>query len=127
VPTRLKAAFAVHPWVAAVDSVTIEPEGTTRIKLSFRTPLLLIRLEGGATRLVDREGVLLPPGAITTDLPELITPVATRSITAGRVWPDETVQRAVELVQAHHPRTLQKTEKGWRLILDDGKTVMVER
>jgi hypothetical protein len=126
---KLTAAFAAHPWVAAVESVAVEPPSTVRVKLKFRVPALAVALAGapGKFRVVDTTGVLLP---LTTDpggLPELVTPVLAPVTPSGKPWADDTVKRAVELVEAHRPRRLEKTPAGWRLTTSDGKTVLVER
>jgi hypothetical protein len=57
----------------------------------------------------------------------LVTPVLAPTTLSGLPWTDDTVKGAVKLVEAHHPRTLEKTPQGWRLTMTDGKTVMVER
>lgn len=124
--TKLTAAFITHPWVAGLESVIVEATGTVRVKLKYRTPILAVRTTTG-TRVVDGERVLLPVATKADGLPELITQVATPNISAGQVWVDETVKRAVELVDTHHPKKLEKTQNGWRLTLADGKTLALER
>ena len=124
---KLTAAFAAHPWVAAVEGVSVEPDGRVRVKLRHRQPALAVRLTGGGARVVDVAGVLLPLAADRTGLPELATPVPQPATRDGQVWADDAVRRAAELVETHHPRTLEKTAQGWRLTLPDGKTVAVER
>jgi hypothetical protein len=126
---ELSAAFAEHPWVAAVEGVSVEPKGTVRVRLRFRVPALAVTVESGEekTRVVDTAGVLLPISAGGESLPRLVTPVPAPTVASGQPWPDETVRRAVELVAAHRPRTLEKTPQGWRLTTNDGKTVLVEK
>jgi hypothetical protein len=46
---------------------------------------------------------------------------------SGKPWADDTVKRAVELVEAHRPRKLEKTASSWRLTMSDGKTLVIER
>ena len=123
------AAFETHPWVETVEGVAVEPENRVRVKLKFRTPALAVRIAGtsDAVRLVDGNGVLLPLTAESQGLPLLRTPVLSPTTPSGKPWPDETVQRAVELVHAHHPRELEKTPKGWRLTLGDGKSALIEK
>ena len=41
--------------------------------------------------------------------------------------PMTAVKRAVELVEAHHPKALEKTPQGWRLTMSDGKVLVVEK
>jgi len=125
---KLTAAFAAHPWVAAVDSVSVEPPAAVRVKLKFRVPALAVRLAGADdVRVVDDSGVLLPLAADPAGLPELITPVPAPATPSGQPWADDTVKRAVELVAAHHPRRLEKTTVGWKLTMPDGRTVTVEK
>ena len=128
-PPKLTAAFAAHPWVEQVESVSIEPDNRVRVDLKFRRPALAVTIAGAkdSVRVVDTNGVLLPLGAEAKDLPVLRTPVLSPTTPSGQPWPDETVKRAVELVQAHHPRLLEKPVKGWRLTMSDGKTLLVEK
>jgi hypothetical protein len=124
---RLTAAFAAHPWVAAVDEVAAEPGGVVRVRLTFRTAVLAVRIAGGPVRLVDGHGVLLPVSAAPPGVAELANPVPAPTTAAGLVWADDTVARAVELVAVYHPRRLEKTPRGWRLTRADGKVLSVER
>jgi hypothetical protein len=122
----LSAAFVTHPWVAGVDSVLVESNGKVRVNLRFRTPTLAVKTTDGR-RVVDSSAVLLPAATDPAGLPELITPVPEPGSSSGQVWPNDTVKRAVELVETHHPRTLERTATGWRLTMADGKTLVVER
>ena len=126
---KLSAAFAAHPWVEEVKGVSIEPENRVRVNLKFRTPALAVRIAGtkDRVRVVDGSGVLLPLAAESQGLPALQTPVLAPTTPSGEPWPDESVQRAVELVQAHHPQQLEKTANGWRLTMGDGKSLLVEK
>lgn len=125
---KLTAAFAAHPWVAAVEQVSVEPDGGVRVGLKFRVPALVLHLVGrsGELRVVDTIGVLLPIMADPAGLPELITPVLAPVIPSGQSWPDGVVRRAVELVGAHQPRKLEKTPRGWRLTKDNGMVLIVD-
>lgn len=124
---KLAAAFGAHPWVAAFEGVSVEADGTARVKLKFRTPALAVKMTGGGVRVVDTAGVLLPAAADRTGLPELVTVVPPPTIPAGKVWDDAVVKRAAELVEVHHPRTLEKLATGWRLMMSDGKALTVKR
>jgi cell division septal protein FtsQ len=121
---RLAAAFAAHPWVEAAE-VVADPPAAVRVRLRFRTPVLAVRQTDGPVRLVDGEGVLLPAAPAPAGVAELTTPVSPPAAAAGRVWDDETVRRAVELVKAYRPAKLEKGPKGWRLTLPDGKVLAV--
>lgn len=133
---KLTAAFTKHPWVAAVEDISVEPPekvpaldppATVRVTLKFRVPVLAVNVRGGKPRVVDTKSVLLPSETETNGLPELVTPVAPSTTPSGQVWADDTVKRAVELVEAHRPRKLEKTPTGWRLTMPDGKTLVVEK
>jgi hypothetical protein len=121
---KLSAAFGAHPWVAAVESVAVDPEQKVRVTLRYRVPALALRT-GGGVRFVDAGGVLLPRDAKAEGLPEWVTEFVATD--AGQVWSDPDVKRALELVAAHHPRTLEATDKAWRLTLPDGKVVVVDK
>jgi hypothetical protein len=124
---KLSAAFAAHPWVAGVDAVSADADGTVRVKVRHRTPALAVNLAGGGVRVVDGACVLLPREADRAGLPELVTPVPPPASAAGQVWADDTVRRAVQLVAAHRPRKLEKLATGWRLTMPDGKTLAIEK
>jgi hypothetical protein len=126
---KLSAAFAAHPWVAAVEDISVEPENRIRVKLKFRVPALAVWIAGTTDqiRVADTRGVLLPLQTEGANLPRLVTPVLSPTTASGKPWPDETVKRAVELVEAHHPTTLEKTGQEWRLTMSDGKVLVVEK
>lgn len=121
---KLAAAFAAHPWVEAVEGVNGEPPAV-RVRLRFRAPVLAVKGAGGAVRLVDGDGVVLPVAPTPTGLAELVTPLLAAVPAAGRVWDDETVRRAVELVMVYRPAKLEHLPRGWRLTLPDGKVLLV--
>lgn len=126
---KLSTAFAAHPWVASVEEVSVEPENRVRVKLKFRVPALAVPLAGPTDelRVVDTEGVLLPARTDAAGLPKLATPVLAPSTPSGLPWSDETVKRAVELVEAHRPAALEKSGVGWLLTMPDGKKLVVEK
>ena len=121
---KLAAAFAAHPRVEAVEGVEGEVPAV-RVRLRFRTPVLAVQGTDGAVRLVDGDGVLLPAAAVPAGLAEMVTPVPAPKTAAGRVWEDERVRRALELVKAYRPAKLEHLPRGWRLTLPDGKVVLV--
>jgi hypothetical protein len=77
-----------------VDSVEINPPKQIVVKLTYRTPVLAVRL-GDRTRVVDGHGILLPSDAPTLDLPlyggEAKPP---REDKAGARWGDPNVEAA---------------------------------
>lgn len=127
----LRAAFASHPWVAEVRSVTIASAlpRQVHVDLRFRTPVLQVTLVQGPPRWVDEQGILLPPlnsypsggmpGAV------LRTPRLPPDIPAGRQWEDPIVLQALALVQAYQPRQLEYRQQHWELILADGRILHV--
>jgi hypothetical protein len=123
---KLAAAFATHPWVERTEGVAVEPDRRVRVQLRFRAPALAVRTPDGV-RVVDSAGVLLPAEASAQGLPLLASPLPSPNETAGRAWQSDDVRRALELVAAYHPRTLEKSPQGWRLVTPDGKTLAVER
>lgn len=125
--SKLKSAFTTHPWVASVESVTVSPDRRVKVVLKHRNPVLVVRLTDGELRTTDKDSVLLPRGAATAGLPELATPVSPPTTDAGQVWADPTVKRAVQLVELHHPIRLEKSTLGWRLTMQDGQVLVVER
>jgi hypothetical protein len=124
---RLGEAFGAHPWVAAFEGVSVDQPGIVRVSLRFRVRALAVRIDGGDVRVVDTAGVLLPQNAPHAGLPELATPVPRPASPVGQPWPDDTVKRAVELVEAYHPQRLEKSVTGWKLTLADGQTVLVDQ
>ncbi|MGL6097419.1 MAG: hypothetical protein ACRC7O_16680, partial [Fimbriiglobus sp.] len=127
-PGRLAAAFAKHPWVAAVTAVTAgpDPTHTIRVELTFRTPVLAVPVRGEPDRrAVDRAGILLPPTAPTAGLPELDGAVPPPPTPAGEPWPDADVKRAAELAAEFRPARIEKTAKGWRLTEPAGRVLVV--
>jgi hypothetical protein len=128
-PQKLTAAFSAHPWVARVEDVFVEPENTVRVSLKFRVPALAVRIAGtpDQVRVVDTDGVLLPLRTDAAGLPKLLTPVRAPATPSGQKWPDEIVERAVQLVEAHHPTTLEKSPQDWRLTMSDGKALAVAK
>jgi hypothetical protein len=92
-PRRLALCLASHPWVERVERVEIAPPRQVRVKLSFRTPVLAVPVEGG-TRVVDRHGILLPKGAPTEGLPVFPGKAAPPAGHVGTPWGDSSVEAA---------------------------------
>jgi len=122
---KLSTAFAAHPWVESFDGIEREPPTHVRVKLRFRTPVLAVHVRSSGVRLVDGNGVLLPLTDQVPDVAELAIAVRDPETAAGKVWEDATVQRALELVKAYHPRRLEKSSSGWKLTGQDGKVFNV--
>jgi hypothetical protein len=122
---QLANAFAQHPLVAEVADVTVEPDGSVRVGLRFRVPVLAVHVFGDSeVRTVDGAGVLLPAG-VPSPPTELANMVPAPKQPAGEVWNDITVKRAAELAAEYKPRRIEKTIREWRLTLDTGKVLLV--
>jgi hypothetical protein len=124
-PAKLSGTFVTHPWVASVHAVTVDSPDAVSVKLTYRTPAMAIPV-GAGRRAVDPKGVLLPASAPTVNLPELLTatPLAPDA-TAGKPWPDEVVVRAAPVAAEYRPKTIERTQQGWQLVMSDGKKLVV--
>ena len=67
----------------------------------------------------------LPETEAPSGVAQLLNVVAAPTAAAGQVWTDATVKRAVELVKAYRPKTLEKTRSAWKLVQADGTTLNV--
>lgn len=124
---RLTAAFAAHPWVQSVDSITVEPPDVITVALTFRKPVLRVS-QPSAARAVDAKGVLLPLSAPTEGLPELLgVPGLPSDAVAGRFWPSDVVVRAAPVAVEYKPKTLERTAQGWQLVMPDGRKLLVSK
>lgn len=125
-PERLKLAFEHHPWVHAVESVSTDIPASVRVRVRWRTPLLVVTAKGSLEpRVVDASGVLLPRNASITGLATLANPVTTPAPQDGAIWPDPMVKKAVELASAYQPTRLEVTLSGWKLQMRDGQELVV--
>jgi hypothetical protein len=126
-PERLTRAFSRHPWVLRVNSVTVQSGGRDiRVDLVFRTPALAVTVLGDPEpRVVDAEGVLLPPTAPTATLPVFEAEAFPPLVAAGQPWDDPDVQRAAGLAAAYKLTRIKKTAKGWRITRPDGSTAWI--
>lgn len=89
---KLAAAFRMHPWVSDVDEVAIHPPRHVQVRLTFRRPVLAIKL-GEQVRVVDGEGILLPKQASAEGLPVFAGNAKGPQGTAGSKWGDPEVER----------------------------------
>jgi hypothetical protein len=92
-PARLADAFARHPWVKKVDGVALRPPDRARLRLIFRAPALAVPQPDGV-RVVDADGILLPPGAPSEGLPVMSGAVPPPAGLAGEPWGDPAVTAA---------------------------------
>ncbi len=124
---KLTAAFVLHPWVASVDAVTVEPTNVVTVALTFRKPVMAVPQPGGK-RAVDAKGVLLPASAHTDGLPELLNAAALPQDTvAGQFWPGDVVVHAAPVASEYKPLTIERTQRGWELVLPSKQKLVVAR
>jgi hypothetical protein len=105
---RLAGAFARHPWVERVEQVEVVPPGQVRVRLVYRTPVLVVarngeREEGPPSplrrgpcpaRAVDRHGVLLPRSGAQPELPLLVGDFEAPGGPPGIPWGDVRIESA---------------------------------
>ena len=109
--TDLAIAFAGHPWVAEVQSVTKRPGGVV-VRLVYRRPTLMVQTSRGVYP-IDDTGVLLPPtdfsAADAKTFPRLEGVRSTPQGPAGQPWGDPAVaggaRLAAELTRDRHGET----------------------
>jgi hypothetical protein len=92
-PNQLEKAFAHHPWVEKVHSVTVTPPANVTVRLFFRVPVLAVRA-GDELRAVDGDGILLPRSATASALPVYAGDAHPPRGPAGTYWGDSGVERA---------------------------------
>lgn len=125
---QLTQAFSAHPWVQHVDGVETLPDGTVRVNLTFRQPVLQVRVAGTPEpRTVDASGILLPPHTVPAHLTELKPVFPPPTHPAGQVWSDPDVLRAAELAVEFHPQSVEKTRTGWLITRTDGSILRIGR
>lgn len=95
---RLASAFAAHPWVEHVDSVSLRAADRPRARLRLRTPMLAI-----GERVVDGHGVLLPAGTSAAGLISYRGTIAPPRNPAGAVWDEPVIEEAVRFAAAVQP------------------------
>jgi hypothetical protein len=105
---RLAAAFARHPWVEKVEGVEVLPARQVRVRLVYRTPVLVVRSPVGQDwqeRVVDGHAVVLPPGRLRTDeLPVLkVDTISLPTGPTGTPWDDRRVKAAARTAAYLHP------------------------
>jgi hypothetical protein len=103
---RLSAAFAQHPWVERVEEVRVAPPAGARVRLTFRTPALIVPQPAGP-RVVDGHGILLPAAAPSEGLPVYPGSAPPPAGQSGEPWGDPAVTAAAADVARQHPAPLR--------------------
>jgi hypothetical protein len=100
-PKKLRDGFVKHAWVEKVERVEIKPSKQIVVTLTYRTPVLAVKV-GSDLRVVDGNGVLLPRKTATLGLPiyDGIAKPPTRD-EAGTRWGDANVEAAARKVKIH--------------------------
>ncbi len=100
---RIARAFALHPWVEAVHRVVKHHPARVSVELSYRRPVLMVKVPGGWYP-VDAKGILLPTGDFSSveasRYPRLLGIETIPVSTAGERWGDARVVAAAEIVTA---------------------------
>lgn len=124
---QIAPLFRRHPWVEDVEGVEVSADRAVRVRLRFRTPVLLVRVTNGepATRVVDATGVLLPAAPVPEGLAVLSNERPSPTVQAGRVWDDAVVKRAAELARDFQALRVEKTDRGWRVTQVSGRVLNV--
>ncbi len=95
---RVAAAFAAHPWVESVETVSLRSADGPRARLRLRSPVLAIH-----DRAVDRHGVLLPAGTSIEGLIAFHGKTEADKGVAGAPCADPDVVRAAHVVNLLSP------------------------
>jgi hypothetical protein len=93
---QLADAFGRHPWVEKVERVVLLPPRQVQVRLSYRTPVLAVLVDG-EVRVVDASGVLLPPQTSYEGLPLFRGNAPTPAGLSGTAWGDAGVAAAARL------------------------------
>ncbi len=144
-PPRLAAAFALHPWVAKVERVSVRPPRQLQVQLVYRLPVLEVmptdrargrfepRKESGGQLeawLVDNQGVPFPRKKFSERLPLMLADVLPAH-PMGKPGADVDVQAAALIasyLRTHQARlkliSFEATTKGLVLSTSAGTHVI---
>lgn len=87
---KVTAAFAKHPSVEKVTSVSLWPKAEA--KLTHRVPALVV-----GPRVLDRRGVVLPKGTESEGVP-VLRGAKPQTVSAGQPWPEPAVVAAAQVI-----------------------------
>ena len=126
---RLREAFRKHPWVERVQGGYFTVGRKYQLDVIARLPVLAVQVRDGIplARIVTATGILLPAGAVPSQLAVLIGEVPSPLTPAGQVWNDPIVKRAAELAKEYPAKRIEKTEGGWRITRTIGPVLLIGR
>lgn len=123
-PERLRAAFATHPWVEAVEVGDLSTNQAVMLKL--RTPALAV-----GHRVLDRWGVVLPMRTSSAGLPEYRGSGKVGRAPSGRPAEDAGLVAVAKIVgwlhsqfPAMHFTTVEPSPDGLLITRDDGAQIL---
>lgn len=121
-PQRIGRAFELHPWVARVTRVRLEPRGRGKVELVYREPVLAV---AKPEREVDAAGVLLPRTARRKGLPTLTTVVSPPRGQPGEPWGDVRVGAVAKVAELLLPHLERRGLGGCSMEIDAGEVTLV--
>lgn len=103
---RLARAFAIHPWVREVVSVSLKHPAAARVEIRCREPVAMVSVPGGLLA-VDAEGIVLPSDDFTAEsaarYPRITGIESGPRGAAGFVWGDPLVEEAAAIAAVIGP------------------------
>ncbi len=136
---RLARAFAMHPWVREVMTVTVRHPAAADVTLRCREPVAMVAVPGGLLA-VDAEGVVLPSDDFTAesaaDFPRITGIPSGPQGAVGFPWGDPLVEEAAAVAAVIGPdwkplalagcrpaATAADAPRAWELFDDSGRTI----
>lgn len=136
---RLARAFAMHPWVREVTSVTVRHPAAADVAIRCREPVAMVAVPGGLLA-VDAEGVVLPSDDFTPEsaaaFPRVAGIASGPQGAVGFPWGDPVVEEAAAVAAAIGPDwkplalvgcrvapAAPDAARAWELFDDEGRTI----
>ncbi len=103
---RLARAFAIHPWVREVVSVSLRHPAAARVEIRCREPVAMVSVPGGLLA-VDAEGIVLPSEDFTAEsaarYPKITGIESGPRGAAGFAWGDPRVEEGAAIAAVIGP------------------------
>lgn len=103
---RLARAFAIHPWVREVVSVSLRHPAAARVEIRCREPVAMVSVPGGLLA-VDAEGIVLPSEDFTAEsaarYPKITGIDSGPRGAAGFAWGDPRVEEGAAIAAVIGP------------------------